>query len=213
MMRLPQLLVLSALTVANTTLRAQTATQTAPQTAPQTATQTQIQSGPQTGMIPLPKSGPGNYIPLPMPAITPGQLELIKLESDFSEAVAKGGGKAFASWFADDAVTLNNGEPPVLGRRNIAATTTWDPKAYQLSWYVEGAQMMPSNDTGFTWGHYDATTVDPKTGKSSTASGRYFTFWKKVAGKWKVALDASANEPPVLPALPALPPAATTPPR
>ncbi len=188
------------------------------QAGPQLGTQTGTQLGVQTPAQPMPGTGQqpphGTVLtPMPMPVISQGMMELLKLESDFCEAVAKGGGRAFASWFADDGVTLNNGQAPVLGRRNIAAITTWDPKTYQLSWYVEGAQMMPSNDNGFTWGHYDATTVDPKTGKSSTASGRYFTFWKKVDGKWKVALDASANEPAVLPDLPAPPPSANTPPR
>jgi ketosteroid isomerase-like protein len=54
--------------------------------------------------------------------------------------------------------------------------------------------MGPSNDAGFTWGHYDATVID-KDGKSTVHSGRYITFWKKIDGKWKVALDASALEP------------------
>ena len=49
-------------------------------------------------------------IPMPMPTVPRGALELMKLEGDFENAVAKGGGKAFASWFAEDAVTLNNGQ-------------------------------------------------------------------------------------------------------
>ncbi len=138
---------------------------------------------------------PFTYTPLQMPSLPPGVLELLKLEGQFSESVTQGGGKAFSSWFADDGVTLNNGQPAVRGRSAIASIANWDPATYKLSWFAEGAQMGPSNDTGFTWGHYDATTID-KDGKSTTASGRYFTFWKKVKGKWKVALDASANEPP-----------------
>ncbi len=131
---------------------------------------------------------------IPLPALPPGVMELLKLEADFADAVSKGGGKAFSSWFADDAVTLNNGQPAVLGRVAIAATADWNPKDYQLTWFAQGAQMGPSNDTGFTWGHYDAVSIG-KDGKKTTQSGRYFTFWKKVDGKWKVALDASANEP------------------
>jgi ketosteroid isomerase-like protein len=136
-----------------------------------------------------------------MPNLSPGVLELLKLEGEFSGAVTKGGGRAFSSWFADDGVTLNNGKPAVLGRNAITSIANWDPAQYQLSWYAEGAQMGPSNDTGFTWGHYDATTV-AKDGKSTTLSGRYITFWKKVKGEWKVALDASANEPPPTNGLP-----------
>ena len=41
-----------------------------------------------------------------------------------------------------------------------------------------------------------------KDGKSTTLTGRYITFWKKVKGEWKVALDASANEPPFTNGLP-----------
>lgn len=137
-------------------------------------------------------------IPLPNPSIPPGAMELVKLEGDFENAVAKGGGKAFASWFADDAVTLNNGQPAVRGQRAIASQATWDPKSYQLTWYAEGAQMGPSGDTGFTWGHYEAHGTDPK-GAPVATSGRYITFWKKVGGHWKVALDASANDAPAVP--------------
>jgi ketosteroid isomerase-like protein len=143
------------------------------------------------------------FTPLPalgLQQITPDILELITLEGTFSDSVAKGGGRAFASWFAPDGITLSNGKPPVTGHDNIAATATWDPKDYQLTWFAEGAQMGPSKDTGFTWGHYDAVIKSPD-GTSSKASGRYITFWKKVKAadgkrEWKVALDASAEEPP-----------------
>jgi ketosteroid isomerase-like protein len=133
--------------------------------------------------------------PLTMPTLSPGEIELVKLEGEFSDAVAKGGGKAFASWFAEDGVTLQNGKPPVRGRAAIAAAAVWDPKDYQLTWYAEGAKMDLKSTSGFTWGHYDATTKD-KNGQPVTVSGRYITVWTKVAGAWKVALDASANEPP-----------------
>ena len=138
-------------------------------------------------------------IPIQNPSISPGALELVKLEGDFENAVAKGGGKAFASWFADDGVTLNNGQPAVQGQLAIAGQATWDPKNYQLTWYAEGARMGPSGDTGFTWGHYEAHGQNAK-GQPTTTSGRYITVWKKVGGHWKVALDASADDaPPVMP--------------
>jgi ketosteroid isomerase-like protein len=134
--------------------------------------------------------------PLTQPTITPGVLLLMDLEGRFAQSVATGGGKAFASWFADDAVTLNNGRPAVLGRASIAAQAQWDPKTYQLTWSPQGAQMGPSNDMGFTWGHYEGRSSD-KNGQPVLISGRYFTVWKKVSdGTWKVALDASADEPP-----------------
>lgn len=134
--------------------------------------------------------------PLAQPALSPGVLALMELEGRFAQSVATGGGKAFATWFADDAVTLNNGRPAVLGRASIAAEANWDSKIYQLTWTPQGAQMGPSGDMGFTWGHYEGRSTD-KNGQPVVTSGRYFTVWKKTAdGSWKVALDASANEPP-----------------
>jgi ketosteroid isomerase-like protein len=134
--------------------------------------------------------------PLSQPTLTPGALVLLELEGRFSQAVAEGGGKAFGSWFAEDGVTLNNGKPAILGRTAIAAQAQWDPKTYQLTWTPQGAQMGPSNDMGFTWGHYEGRSKD-KNGEPVVISGRYFTVWKKLAnGTWKVALDASADEPP-----------------
>jgi ketosteroid isomerase-like protein len=134
--------------------------------------------------------------PLSQPTLTPGALVLLELEGRFSKAVAEGGGKAFGNWFAEDGVTLNNGKPAILGRTAIAAQAQWDPKTYQLSWTPQGAQMGPSNDMGFTWGHYEGRSRD-KNGEPLVISGRYFTVWKKLPnGTWKVALDASADEPP-----------------
>lgn len=148
------------------------------------------------GFDPLSRPSPTVISPLVQPTLSPGVLLLLELDGKFQKSVAEGGGKAFASWFADDAVTLNNGRPAVMGRAAIAAQAQWDPKTYQLTWQPQGAQMGPSNDMGFTWGHYEGHSKD-KNGQPVVISGRYITMWKKVAdGSWKVALDASADEPP-----------------
>jgi ketosteroid isomerase-like protein len=133
--------------------------------------------------------------PVNQPTISPGALQLMELEGRFGQAVAEGGGKVFATWFADDAVVLNNGKPAVLGRGAIATQANWDPKQYSLTWTPQGAQMGPSNDMGFTWGHYEGHANDAK-GQPVVTTGRYITIWKKTSdGTWKVAMDASANEP------------------
>lgn len=143
---------------------------------------------------PFGKSSGANN-PLTQPTLSPGVLTLLELEDRFSKDVAAGGGRAFSRWFADDAVTLNNGLPAVLGRASIAANAQWDPKQYQLTWVPQGAQMGPSNDMGFTWGHYEGHSTD-KAGQPVTKTGRYITIWRKQHnGEWKVAMDASADEP------------------
>jgi ketosteroid isomerase-like protein len=133
---------------------------------------------------------------LTQPTLTPGALILLDLERRFAAAVATGGGKAFATWFADDAVNLSNGRPALLGRGAIGVSANWDPKTYQLTWTPTAAQMGPSNDMGFTWGHYEGRSKDAH-GEPILVTGRYITIWKKLPdGTWKVAMDASATEPP-----------------
>jgi len=133
--------------------------------------------------------------PLTDPSYKAGVAFLFDLEAKFEADTAKGGGAAFAKWFADDAVELPNGQAPVVGRAAIAGGTTWSPDAYQLTWTPEGGRMGPSGEMGFTWGHYEGRSKD-RDGTPHVSTGRYMTVWKKQAdGSWKVALDASNEEP------------------
>jgi ketosteroid isomerase-like protein len=137
-----------------------------------------------------------NIDALSNPAYSPGVALLFDLEAKFAADTAKGGGAAFAKWFADDAVTLSNGQAPVVGKTAIAASTKWSPEDYQLTWTPEGGRMSPGGDMGFTWGHYEGHFKN-RDGTPGVTSGRYMTVWKKQAdGSWKVELDSSNNEPP-----------------
>lgn len=134
--------------------------------------------------------------PLTDPMLSPGAAFLFQLEAQFAADTAKGGGKAFASWFADDAVTLGNKQAPLLGHAAIAGQATWTPDQYQLTWTPQGGQLSPSGDMGYTWGHYEGHSKD-RNGNPVITSGRYLTIWKKQPdGKWKVVLDSSSEEPP-----------------
>jgi ketosteroid isomerase-like protein len=141
-----------------------------------------------------PASQTGNL--LTNPGMTPREQFLYQLDEKFASDTSKGGGPAFAAWFAPDAVTLANGKAPVVGRDAIAAQATWSPRTYHLTWTPEGARMGPSGDMGFTWGHYRGVSKDQE-GNPVTTSGRYLTVWKKQPdGQWNVELDASNDSPP-----------------
>lgn len=148
------------------------------------------------GQLPDPLAHSQQPNPLSDPTVSPGQTFLFDLEAKFARATQEGGGKAFASFFAADGVTLANGKAPVIGRDAIAAQATWNPKDYQLIWTPQGGQMNISGDMGFTWGHYEGHSKD-RAGNPIVTGGRYMTIWKKQSdGTWKVALDSSNDEPP-----------------
>jgi ketosteroid isomerase-like protein len=141
-----------------------------------------------------PPSQNGNL--LTNPGMTPGDQFLYSLDEKFSADTAKGGGAAFASWFAPDAVTLQNDKAPVVGHDAIAAQATWTAQSYRLTWTPEGARLDAGGDMGFTWGDYTGVSKDAE-GNPVTTSGRYITVWKKQPdGQWKVEMDASNDGPP-----------------
>jgi ketosteroid isomerase-like protein len=148
------------------------------------------------GQMPLPdataQTAPN---PLTDPTVKPGKMLLFDLEARFAKDVLARGGAGFADWFAEDGVALGNGQPPLVGRVAIAKSANWSPQAYQLTWTPTDAQMDPSGDEGYTWGHFEGHSKDAN-GNPVTITGRYITIWRKLAdGSWKVALDAGANEP------------------
>jgi ketosteroid isomerase-like protein len=142
---------------------------------------------------------PGAQADVPNPladtTLKPGKSLLFELEAKFAKATAEGGGKAFATWFAEDGVSLGNGEAAVHGRDAIAKKATWLAKDYQLTWTPTDGVMSPSGDMGYTWGHYEGRSRD-RDGNVKVTAGRYLTIWRKEAdGNWKVMLDASNDEP------------------
>jgi ketosteroid isomerase-like protein len=128
-------------------------------------------------------------------AANPGKILLFDLEARFAKDVLERGGAGFAAWFAEDGVTLGNGEAPVVGKVAIAKSANWSPKDYQLTWTPTDAVMGPSGDMGYTWGHFEGHSKDAN-GNPVVTTGRYMTIWRKQAdGSWRVMLDAGANEP------------------
>ena len=147
-----------------------------------------------TGAVPEIQGDTPN--PLADTTMKPGKALLFDLEAKFAKATAEGGGKAFASWFAEDGVSMGNGKTPAHGRDAIAKEATWSPKNYQLQWTPTDGVMSPLGDMGYTWGHYEGHSHDAD-GNSKVTTGRYLTIWRKEPdGSWKVLLDASQEEPP-----------------
>jgi ketosteroid isomerase-like protein len=147
------------------------------------------------GQLPEPGSASSAPNPLSDTTVKPGTMILFDLEARFAKDVLERGGAAFADWFAEDGVALGNGAAPLIGKVAIVKNASWSAKDYQLTWTPTDAVMGPSGDMGYTWGHFEGHSKDAN-GNPVTTSGRYMTIWRKQPdGKWKVVLDAGANEP------------------
>ena len=155
-----------------------------------------IAPGAAWGQLLLPDANaPAAPNPLFDATVKPGKMLLYDLEARFAKDVLERGGAGFAAWFAEDGVALGNGAQPLVGKVAIAKSANWDPKVYQLTWTPTDAQMGPSGDMGYTWGHFEGHSKDAN-GNPVTTKGRFMTIWRKGAnGDWKVVLDAGADEP------------------
>jgi ketosteroid isomerase-like protein len=120
---------------------------------------------------------------------------LLDADKLFAAEVLQGGGAVFASWFADDAITMSNKQAVEQGKSAIASGTTWKPADYQLIWSPDGARMGPHGEMGITWGHFEGHTKDNQ-GNLVVTHGRYLTVWEKdKSGRWKVLADTSNEAP------------------
>ena len=99
------------------------------------------------GQLPEPGSTAGAAPnPLSDPTVKPGKMLLFDLEAKFAKDVLERGGVAFADWFAEDGVALENGKSPVVGKVAIVKSANWNPKDYQLSWTPTDATSFATPD-------------------------------------------------------------------
>ena len=122
---------------------------------------------------------------------------LLALDAEFSDySKANGAYAAFAAYLADDAVALNGGQQPQIGRENIIATMTGYPEGAELVWTPMAGDISNSGDLGYTWGRY-IYSAPGEDGTPQISHGKYMTVWKRQAdGGWKAVLDGGNPNPP-----------------
>jgi len=121
------------------------------------------------------------------------QIKQIIIKTDLSTselAVKEGFFAALTQYAADDFVKLNDGEHPVIGKREFEELYKDKPGTKSLTWQPVKADVSESGDLGYTWGNWKMALPD------TTLYGNYFTVWKKQEdGKWKMALDGGNTAP------------------
>lgn len=137
---------------------------------------------------------PGPPAPPPPPPDTrPADIAAIRTdEATWVKDMATHDIDKFVSHYTDDATAMGAGFPLMKGKNAIReglkafitdpnTTTTFAPDTVDVA---------KSGDVGYSQGHYEMTTVDPKTKKTTVEHGAYVTVYRKQAnGEWKAAED------------------------
>ena len=121
------------------------------------------------------------------------EAALIQTEHDFERATAERGAAGFASFFAEDGVTLT-GKGPVVGPKAIEEMRKpfFATAGNRLEWKPTGAES--EHDIGCTVGRYQITRMDEK-GVKTIGHGTYITAWRRSDKSWKVIFDGGMPDP------------------
>jgi uncharacterized protein (TIGR02246 family) len=115
---------------------------------------------------------------------------------DMEAAWAKAGeakdADAFTGFYADDAVVMVSGAPPMSGKENIRGglkALFADPN-YALTFQPTKVTASKGGDMVYSVGTYRETVTNPKTKKPETGTGSYMTVYRKQPdGSWKAVAD------------------------
>ncbi len=124
-------------------------------------------------------------------------------DADFAQAAGAKDLEKAISFYAEDAVMLNQNEPIAVGKTAIRAS--WNRLLampdMSLTWAVDKVEVAKSGDLAYDYGSYSMSYSGPSRKKMSDR-GKYATIWKKQAdGSWKVVLDMANTD--LAPAQPA----------
>ena len=103
------------------------------------------------------------------------------------------------SFYAEDAIEMASNTPMIEGRDAIRQWyEAWlTPAGVGMTFEAADIEVAASGDMAVERGTYRFTQDSPRGGTEDV--GKYVTIWKKVDGKWQVAIDAANSDRPCQP--------------
>lgn len=122
-----------------------------------------------------------------------GPAVLIQADEAFDRARAERGAEGFASFLAEDIVTIRPNQPIVRGKKDFLAGWNYSAEM-SVRWKPELARISGDGTLGFTTGSYKATLAENGAAKV-VGTGKYITIWARQAdGSWNVVFDSGVRD-------------------
>jgi ketosteroid isomerase-like protein len=122
---------------------------------------------------------------------------LMQISREWSRSAATDSLEKTLSYWADDAVIMSPGQPPVKGKnaiREMIMSTTKIP-GFKISWEPLSASVSKSGDMAYMI-EQNQITMNDSLGKPTTEFNKGVTVWRKEAdGSWKNIVDMWNAEP------------------
>ena len=110
------------------------------------------------------------------------------LLAEWQRATAAGDQASVLALIAEDAVFLQPGQPPILGRDAFGAL---GPPPFDLSFDQEVGEILISGDLATCWTHLAVTMTPRDRNPAQRRSGYTLTVFRKEGGRWLLARDAN----------------------
>jgi len=121
---------------------------------------------------------------------------IMKAERDFEAARANKGLEGWLSFFAEDATSLDAGQPIVEGKSAMRERLQkrFNPNLL-LKWQPVKVEVAASGDMAWSAGTWQLCDKSKPEG-DAMATGKYLTVWRKQEdGSWKVVADTGNEDP------------------
>jgi ketosteroid isomerase-like protein len=118
---------------------------------------------------------------------------LMQLSKEWSQVASTGDVEKTVSYWAEDAVVMSAGEPPLMGKqaiRKMVQESSAIP-GFRISWQPKSVEVSESGDMAYLIEDSQVSFSD-STGKPITINNKAVSIWRKqVDGSWKNVVDIS----------------------
>ncbi len=135
--------------------------------------------------------------PVPQVDVAAEAQAIRDISARWMEYVASGDTDAIMELFAEDAVTLSDGEAPREGRAAIRADMeSWMAEYPDATWTwsTTSVEVAASGDLAWERGSWQYDPDGP--GETESDHGEYVTLFRKIEGAWKCTLDIGVSTMP-----------------
>ena len=122
---------------------------------------------------------------------------VMRTSREWSQVAASGDLEATLTYWAEDAVMMAPGQPPIRGRSAIRAflESTTDIPGFTVRWEPLEAHVSESGDMAYLLERNEFSFLD-STGARVTESNKAVTIWRKQEdGSWKNVVDTWNADP------------------
>lgn len=123
--------------------------------------------------------------------------KIIQLSKDWSKAATTGDVEKTVSYWADDALLMSPGAPPLKGKKEIRKMVeeSFKMPGFRIGWQPQTVEVSASGDMAYIIENSQVSYTD-STGKSKTENNKAVSIWRKQAdGSWKNVVDISTPVP------------------